>query len=167
MRGKVEKMKWYGSLQNRLEENRQIVNEIKVGDGVTEYYYSDREPWEVIAVKDQKHITIRMLDTKRIDNNGGFSECQEYEYISNPENYSRNIVKRGKYWYSTTTCTLEEFNEIQESAKKETLTNAEIDLIVWAAQFDKEKLEKNGKQTRYYKLDISIGKAEKYYDPSF
>ena len=50
------KTKLYGNLMNRMEEGRQFVDEIKVGDGVTEYSYSDRHPYEVIEVKDQKHI---------------------------------------------------------------------------------------------------------------
>ena len=35
--------KWYGSLNNRLEENRQFCEKIEVGTGVTEYMYSDRK----------------------------------------------------------------------------------------------------------------------------
>ena len=57
----------------------------EVGMGVTEYYYTDREPWEIVAVRDERHITVRKLDYKRIDNNG-MSDCQEYEYYSNPNN---------------------------------------------------------------------------------
>lgn len=75
--------RWYGSLQNRLEERtRQPMPE--VGMGVTECMWSDREPYEIISVEDERHITIRRLDYKRTDNNG-FSEIQEYEYSSNPE----------------------------------------------------------------------------------
>ena len=158
--------KWYGSIQNRLEENKQFVDTIKVGDGVTEYYYSDREPWEVVAVKDQNHITIRQLTTKRIDNNGQ-SESQEYEYISDPNNYTVDLVKRNGGWYSATTCTINEYNEIQARRYNETVTDEDIRLIMWAAQFDENKLKKNGKQTRYHKYNISIGHASKYEDPSF
>ena len=56
--------KWYGSIDNRIEEGKQFVNEIKVGDGVTEYLWSDRKAYEVVDVKDQKHITIREYDHK-------------------------------------------------------------------------------------------------------
>ena len=72
--------RWYGSLDNRLAE-RARGKKPEVGMGVTEMCYSDRHPYEIIEVKDERHITIRRLDAKRIDNNG-MSECQEYEYTS-------------------------------------------------------------------------------------
>lgn len=162
---------WYGSLQNRLEENKQFVSEIKVGDGVTEYSYTDRTPYEVIAVKDQKHITIRRLDAKRVDDYG-MSDWQEYEYVSNENNYTTDLVKRGSYWYQTTTLTAEELADIERrheevKAKGEKLNNELLHLIMWAAQFEQDKVRAKGKQTRYNKMNISIGHAEKYHDYSF
>lgn len=158
--------KWYGSFQNRLEEGRQFVREIKVGDGVTEYGYSDRHAYEVIAVKDQKHITIRQYTTKRIDNNG-ISEMQDYEYISNEDNYSVSLVKRGNDWYAPTEMTREDLEEIERIKARGNYTASDIQFIMWAAQFDHEKVAEKGKQTKYHKWNISIGKAEEYYDPSF
>ena len=76
--------RWYGSLQNRLQEGAGVKPE--VGMGVTEMQWSDRTPWEVVEVIDDRHIKVRRLDWKRIDNNG-MSECQDYEYTSNEENY--------------------------------------------------------------------------------
>lgn len=75
---------WFGSLQNRLEE-RARMPEPEVGMGVTEMCWSDRHPYEVVEIKDERHIVVRALDSKRIDNNG-FSESQEYEYTSNTNN---------------------------------------------------------------------------------
>ena len=85
---------WYGSLNNRLME-RTISPEPEVGMGVTECLWSDREPWEIIEVKDARHIIIRKLDTSRVDNNG-MSECQEYEYKSNPSNITFQLYKNNK-----------------------------------------------------------------------
>lgn len=152
-------MKWYGSMQNRLEENRMFVDEIKVGTGVTEYSYSDRHPYEVIAVKDQKHVTIRRLDYKRIDNNG-MSEVQEYEYISNENNAEYECVKRGNYWYFVSTITREMVQDFD---------NWEVQKKVWFALggWDLEKIREKGKQTKYNKANISFGHAEYYYDYSF
>lgn len=89
-------MRFYGSLQNRLQERTGIKPEI--GMGVTEMCWSDRHPYEVIAIKDDRHITVRALNAKRIDNNG-MSECQEYEYTSNPENITVNLflTKAGEW----------------------------------------------------------------------
>ena len=75
--------KWYGSLQNRIIE-RSAMPKPEVGMGVTEICYSDRNPYEIVEVIDDRHIMVRRLDYKRIDS-GGFSEDQEYEYFSNEE----------------------------------------------------------------------------------
>lgn len=90
-------MKWYGSINNRYMENCRG-EEPTVGMGVTQCLWSDRHPWEIIAVKDARHITIRALDSRRIDG-GGFSEAQEYEYTSNPNNRTLDLykTKRGKW----------------------------------------------------------------------
>lgn len=104
---------WYGSLENRLME-RTRSDKPEVGMGVTELCWSDRHAYEVVAVKDDKHITIRRLMAKRIDSNG-FSESQEYEYSSNEEwptltlykakdgrwvrRIGRNGVDRTSGWY--------------------------------------------------------------------
>ena len=87
-------MQWYGNLNNRVME-RTRGQTPEVGMGVTECMWSDRHPYEIIAVKDDRHITIRRLDAKRTDH-GGFSECQEYEYTSNPNGVVYNLYKNKK-----------------------------------------------------------------------
>lgn len=88
--------RWYGSLQNRLAENRQLVDTIEVGMGVTEYYWSDRVGYEIIAVKDQRHFTMRLLDHKL----KGEAYTNDWELTSNESNPTYDLVKRGKYWYT-------------------------------------------------------------------
>lgn len=87
--------RWYGSIDNRLMENSKMPMP-QVGMGATECFYTDRHPYEIIAVKDERHIVVRALDHKRIDTNG-MSECQEYEYTSNPNNPTKNLflTKKG------------------------------------------------------------------------
>lgn len=89
--------KWYGGFFNRLAENGKSAKP-EVGMGATEMLWSDREPYEVIKVKDDRHITVRRLDARRTDNNG-LSEIQEYEYTSNPDNSEVNLflTKQGKW----------------------------------------------------------------------
>ena len=89
--------KWYGSIDNRILENSKMV-EPKVGMGVTECCYTDRHPYEIVEVKDERHIVVRALDWKRTDHNG-LSECQEYEYTSNPNNHTANLflTKKGQW----------------------------------------------------------------------
>lgn len=145
---------WYGDIFNRLEEDRMFTKTIEVGTGVTEYLWSDRRPYEVIAVKDQKHVTVRALDHKHI---GTEWYDNEWELISNPDNCARDLTKRGDYWYWTATCTKEELDS----------ADAEGRLRIALAGFDADKIAKTGKQTKYHRAHVSFGVAEYYYDPSF
>lgn len=151
--------KWYGSLNNRVEENRQFVDEIKVGDGMTEYFWSDHHAYEVVEVKDQKHVLVREYDHKHI----GDSYENKWELISNAENPITELVKRGKYWYSVVKCTVEEAKEILDGTDN-------IDDRLWACHndFNLEEIVASGKtKTRYHKRNVSFGKAEYYYDYEF
>lgn len=86
---------WYGNLNNRFLERAGNNTIPQVGMGVTECLWSDRHPYEIIEVKDNRHITIRGLRARRIDDNG-FSECQEYEYFSDPEAPVYRLYKNKK-----------------------------------------------------------------------
>lgn len=145
--------KWYGSLHNRLEEGRQFCKTIEVGTGVTEYSWSDRHPYEVIEVEDQKHITIRQLDHKSV----GEPMTNQWELISNEKNPTIKLAKRGDCWYAVKVATIED------------LESDDIYRGLWLCHngFDREKIRKNGKQVKYSKMNISIGKAEYYYDYEF
>ena len=144
---------WYGSLNNRLEEGRQFCETIEVGTGVTEYFYSDRRAYEVVAVKDQKHITIRRYDHKAI----GEHMSNQWQLISNENNPIIELTKRGDCWYRSATATVEDV-ESEDIYRK-----------LWLCHngFDIEKIKKNGKQTKYHKMNISIGKADYHYDYEF
>lgn len=148
-------MKWFGNLDNRLMENKQFVEEIKVGTGMTEYYYSDRHPYEVIAVKDQKHVTVRELDHKHV---GDVDMDNRWELVSNENNPSYDMVKRGKYWYFVATWTKEDVDR---------LVNDEDKLMLAVNGWDLKKIEEKGSQTRYTRANVSFGVAEYYYDYEF
>ena len=150
-------MKWYGSVTNRLEEDQMFCDEIQVGTGMTEYSWSDRHAYEVVAVKDQKHVTVREYDHKKKE---GASWCQnDWELISNPENPEYDLAKRGKYWYWVCTATKEGLEE----AEKRPCGLA--DLVV--AGFDPDVIRAKGKQTKYSRVKVSFGVAEYYYDYEF
>lgn len=146
---------WYGSVQNRLAENRQFVLEIKVGTGVTEYGWSDREAYEVIAVKDQKHVTIRKLDHRLV----GEPMSNEWELTSNENNPTYSLAKRGDYWYSVNTVTAADL-EGREN-------DFEFRLRLALAGFDLQKIAEKGKQTVYNRMNVSFGSADYYYDYEF
>lgn len=145
--------KWYGSLNNRMEEGRQFVETIEVGAGVTEYFYSDRKAYEVVAVKDQKHISIREYDHEAV----GTPMSNDWNLISNPNNRVIDLVKRGQNWYKAKTATLEDINSEDPERR------------LWVALngFDPDKIRAKGKQTKFFKRNISIGVANYYYDYSF
>ena len=150
---------WYGSLNNRLDENKQFCEEIKVGTGVTEYFYSDRHAYEVVEVIDQKHVSIREYDHKK-KNGPGFDN--DWELISNEKNPVTKLVKRGKYWYSWAEITPEEAKEIYEGN--------DIEAKLWACHngFDLQEIMASGKSKKsYHRKNISFGVASYYYDYEF
>lgn len=145
--------KLYGSLQNRLAEGKQFCEEIKVGTGVTEYSWSDRHPYEVVEVTDQKHIKIRRMDHV-LD---GEPMTNSWKLVSN-ESYSPiTLVKRGNVWY------------IEKIATNEDIESDDINVKLWLAHnnFDPEKIRAKGYQKKYSKMNISIGVAEYHYDYEF
>lgn len=153
--------KMYGNLMNRLAEGNQFVEEIKVGDGVTEYFYSDRKAYEVVAVEDQKHISIREYDVKAI----GEAMSNNWELISNEENSVIDLVKRGSFWYTVSIATLEDLERLNKA--RENRDDVEFQLWWCHNRFEADKVLKNGFQKRYHKKNISIGVADYYYDYSF
>ena len=80
---------WYGSLNNRIDERRRSAPP-EVGMGATEYLWSDRHAYEVIAVKDDRHVTVRRYKAIRTDNHG-MSDWQDYRFESDPEGVVRNL----------------------------------------------------------------------------
>lgn len=153
-------MKWYGSIQNRIEENHDLVPVIEVGTGMTQYGYTDCHAWEVIEVKDQKHVIVREYDHKLI----GEAYTNDWELISNPDNRTMSLTKRGKYWYKTVTIDVEWLDSIDMSIERN-----KIDLAIFLAQQNtsEEEVRRKGKVTRYYRENVSFGKATYYYDYSF
>lgn len=165
-------MKFYGCLTNRLEEGKQFVDEIKVGTGVTEYHYSDRTPYEVIEVIDQKHIVIRALDYRRIDDNG-MSDAQNYEYISNENNIKYELVLKNNVWYKVRTITKESLLKGAERLVVEnsfrTIESAYNYLKAMANLTEKQhqSIEQGKAVKKYDKMNISIGYADRFYDYTF
>lgn len=147
--------KWYGSLDNRLEENKMFCDKIKVGTGVTEYYYSDRHPYEVVEVVDQKHVKVRKLDHKHI---GDGCMDNNWELISNENNVVKTLTKRGNYWYWTIVVTKDILDNID---------NIETRLFLCQNQIDIDKLKEKGKITRYHRTNVSFGVADYYFDYEF
>jgi hypothetical protein len=140
-----------------MEENRQFCEKIEIGTGVTEYGYTDRKAYEVVAVKDQKHISIRRYDHKA----KGEPMSNDWELISNEDNPVIEMVKRGDYWYRVMTATIDDVNRAESD------DGINVSLWLCANGFDREKIRKTGKQTKYIKMNVSVGVADYYYDYEF
>jgi len=139
------------SLNNRLEENHMFTEEIKVGTGMTEYLYSDRHAYEVIEVYDQKHVVVREYDHKCV----GGPYSNEWKLVSNTNNPTKEMVKRGNYWYAVSTVT-------REMVSKELTAEEQIYLAING--YDINKIKEKGKQSKYYRMNVSFGIADYYYD---
>ena len=148
-------MKLYGNLMNRLGEDKQYCPTIEVGTGMTEYGYSDRHAYEVVEVRDQKHVSVRRLDHKAkhvgaMDN--------EWELISNPDAPVCDMVKVGDYWYWTSTLTAEQLATVTDDYEL---------LRLAVAGWDLDKVRAKGKQTKRTRAKVSFGVADYYYDYEF
>lgn len=153
--------KWYGSINNRLEEGRQFCPEITVGTGMTEYGWSDREAYEVIEVRDQKHVTVRLLDHKHV---GDGCMDNNWELISNPDNPTKDMVKIGDTWYYTSTITAADLAAYEARENED----AQYMLLRLACGgWDIDRIREKGKQTKRWKANVSFGVARYYYDYEF
>ena len=153
---------WYGSLNNRLEENRQFVPEIKVGTGMTEYYWSDREPYEVIDVKDQRHVTVRKMDHKPAP--GAEPMSNDWVLLSNPENPEKEMAKRGKYWYYVVTITDDLLDALNGDDPE---LRMRVGLFLAHNDVDPDKLREKKVIRKYHRANVSFGHAEYHYDYEF
>lgn len=87
--------KWYGSLNNRLEEGKMYSEEIKVGTPATEYFWSDSHAYEVIEVYSQEHVVLRQFKAVCV---GGFAS-NNWDLVSDENQPTIELKKRyGKWW---------------------------------------------------------------------
>ena len=150
--------KWYGSIDNRIEENKMHVDEIKVGTPVTMYLWSDRNAYEVIGVETQKKVTIREFDA--IHTGGAYEN--KWELKSNEKNPSIKIAKRGNYWYQVAEVTPEEAEQIKASEDMQ----AQISCALNGFNLD-EIIETGKTKRKYTRVNVSFGTADYYYDYEF
>ncbi len=152
--------KLYGSLDNRIDENRMLVNKIEIGTPMTEYLWSDRHPYETTRVIDQKHVYVRRMDHKK----NGDDYSNDWVLVSNEKNAEYYLTKRGNYWYWTVIVNADILNNLDtDDADKDIETR----LFLLHNDIDINKLKEKGKVTRYHKANVTFGKAEYYYDYEF
>ena len=175
-------MKLYGSLENRIMENKQFCKVIEVGTGATEFCYTDSHAYEVTKVETQEHIWVRRLNAKRADKNG-MSDCQDYEFTSDPTSPQIEIVKRRGYWYKIHTYNKAEMLEVAtkkiDSGKgdinptytREQQIECQFKFMLIHCRFTPKQWEafNEGKTIKNFtKWDgLSIGIKQEYFDYSF
>lgn len=163
-------MKLYGSLQNRLMEGRDFTNgNIEVGTGVTEILYSDCHAYEVIAVKDQNHFTIRRM--KVIATGESMSNTWKLESDETQPTY--DIERINGVFYRVSYLTKEKVMErAEEMLKEDFVPNTPIEnavdyVTMYLTDKQKERVL-NGKQVKLKsKMNLSIGVQQEYYDYEF
>jgi hypothetical protein len=166
------KRKVYGSLNNRVDENKMFCEEIKVGTGMTKYFWSDRHAYEVVIVIDQKHVFVREYDHKM----KGQPMSNEWELISNENNPLIEMKFRYGHWYEVNRCFYENAHhkaiKLVDNGTCKTY-QAAFNYVLFANNVhfkDEKELQdfRNGKEyIKYNKVNVSFGIAEHYYDYEF
>ena len=142
--------RFYGSISNRLKAMAPKVMP-EVGMGVTELMWSDRNPYEVIEVKDSTHIIIRELSAERTDHNG-MSEIQEYRFSSNLRGAKKPLVFRNGRWRE---CQWDITYAMDADGRPKKDENGNL---IEVSRKPSRRLE----SSEWY-----VGQAEKYWDPCF
>ena len=124
-----KKIKWQGSIINRIDEHRCYTKEKQpvVGMGATEYMWSDRHAMTVTEVhknwrgKDFDIVVVQQDHAKRKDNNG-MSDCQSYEYTPNPD--GKKITLKGKEYMHPDGIPVKVYHEVMWNEKTNRWNNS-------------------------------------------
>lgn len=95
-----------GSLMNYLESQTasgEFSAAIAVGDGATEFCWSDRHAWTVVAVTEprkdgRRTVTVQQDRATRVDRNG-MSESQRYRFEPNPDGPTAEVTWQRGAWH--------------------------------------------------------------------
>ena len=145
-------MKWYGSLNNRIDEKRNS-EEPKVGMGVTEYLWSDRHAYEITEVIDSKHFKMKRYDAKNVGK--GFGD-NNWELTLDENAPEYEMVFRCGSWYNVIKYTKESIERCERE-----------DGYVLLDEKIYNTAKEKGVAYKYNKMNIVIGVADEYYDFEF
>lgn len=156
--------KWFGSVENRLAEGKTFTKEIKIGTGVTEMCYSDRHPYEVVEVIDEKHLLIRECDYKIISGSEADGSAQ-YEYKVKPYQeiiLTKELLDDNYRMFMISAHDPKLYKKIL-SSKVGDVIGDNNHLLVKTKYGWRERLNSG----KYNVNKFSVGIQERYYDPSF
>ena len=170
--------KWYGNVSNRIDEGKQFVKEIKVGDGMTEYLWSDRHAYEVTRVESQEHVWVRRMRAKC---NGAYSN--NWTYTSDDSQPEIELVKRNNGWNKIHIYQKDRMLKIATDRvdRKNTAANPEYDrekqievefkFMLCHCNFTDSQRRRfdEGKEIKKYEKynNISFGVMDEYFDYEF
>ena len=165
--------KWYGNLTNRLEEGKNFTGrEIKPGDDITMYYYSDRQCFYVTEVENQKRIKVRPWYTCADHEKEGGMGHQNWCYF-------RSVDERNEYlarFFPEDYSDKKHFEEPPEQVwvfrynkwMKE-YTHTTMDHPEYCTDREREAFKKQGFFKTYHNLNgrVSFGRRDYYHDWEF
>lgn len=186
---------WYGSIANRIDEGKNFTKrELRVGDDITMYYWSDRTCYYITKVVNQKNIFVHKYEVVADqEKEGGMGhqnwvyfktvkECNDYlkkfgiDDRDSTEYNDEEWVFRYNHWYEVTRYDMNTWNTCLANARKDCKPNAPEESIINLARFylrlndeDFAKLLHGEKVVKYYRIEqgISFGVRDYYYDWEF
>ena len=163
-------MQIYGNLMNRLEENKNFCGrEIKAGDDITEYMWSDRYCYYVTEVDDQKRIKVLPYQVCADQDKAGGMGHQDWMYFKTKKEMYDYLRKYHPERYPDDF----DYEEEKEQTwvfrygkwKREHVFTKEN----YCTEAEKKSLAKKGYYKRYSDLsgNISFGVRNYHYDWEF
>ena len=165
--------KFYGNLTNRFEEGiNRTGREIRPGDDITMYLWSDRHCYYVTDVIDQKRIKVRRYYTCADHSKSGGMGHQDWLYF-------KTYNEMNKYLVSAMPGVIQPFT-MEEPKEPETwvfrygkwvleCTHDEMEYPEECNKRERAQFEKTGHWASYHDLSgkVSFGVRDHYYDWEF
>ena len=170
--------RWYGSINNRIEEGHQFCPTIEVGTGMTEYMWSDRHAYEVTRVESQEHVWVRRMNAKNkaaYDNTWTYTSNQnapEIELVKRFNGWNKLYIYSKKSMLETINKRLQENRGVSNSnLSLEARIKVEYDYMVAMSNLSESQRRRleEGKEIKKYEKwnNISFGIMDEYYDWEF
>lgn len=160
-------MKWYGSINNRIEENKMYCDKIEVGTGMTKYSWSDTEAYEVVKVNDQANVFVRKYDHIAV----GEAMSNSWKLVSNENNPVIELKLRNGVWYRVAYYSKENWLKMAQEDNSFKTVESAYNYYKFMSGLTEKQLQKieEGKTVKAYKKfgNVSFGVAKYYYDYEF
>lgn len=164
---------WYGSVSNRIEEGKNYTGrEIRPGDDITMYLWSDRECYYVESVENQKRISVRR-----------YYHCADHSKPGGMGHQDWMLFKTWDEWNNYLADYFPEHHtkgDHRDEPPAETwvfrygkwmreVINHEMPCPEYCTERERKAFEKDGFYRSYYNLSgkVSFGIADYYHDWEF